>query len=66
MQAYVAATLGDDFVEAPHASLAELHAASSCRTPLVLVLTSGADPTQQLLQLAKARPLGHKHGLDPV
>ena len=63
---FVGAELGDSFKEPPPFDLQSTYNDSACKVPIVFVLTSGADPTQQLLQLAKARPLGHKHGLDPV
>lgn len=50
---FVGHELGDDFKEAPPFDLLSTFKDSACKVPIVFVLTSGADPTQYLLQLGK-------------
>ena len=55
MSQFVGLEMGDFFKEAPPFDLKSTYDDSSPRTPIVFVLTSGADPTQYLLALAKAQ-----------
>jgi len=50
---FVGSVLGQDFKEAPPFDLLSTYKDSACKVPIVFVLTSGADPTQYLLQLGK-------------
>ena len=50
---FVGAAIGESFKEAPPFDLASTYNDSSCKVPIVFVLTSGADPTQYLLLLGK-------------
>jgi len=52
---FVAAELGESFKEPPPFDLVSTFNDSACKVPIVFVLTSGADPTQYLLQLAKTQ-----------
>jgi dynein heavy chain len=51
----VAEALGDEFVASPSADLVGAYNSSLNTTPLILILSAGADPTAQLLKLAKNR-----------
>ena len=52
---FVGDELGDEFKEAPPFDLVSTFKDSSARTPIVFVLTSGSDPIQSLLLLAKSQ-----------
>ena len=52
---YVAASIGPSFKEPPPFDLQATYNDSACKVPIVFVLTSGADPTQYLLALAKGQ-----------
>ncbi|KNC55308.1 dynein heavy chain [Thecamonas trahens ATCC 50062] len=56
----VSSVLGAAFVERVPASLAEVHRDSSATTPIILVLSSGSDPTQLVLEHAAAAGFGSK------
>jgi dynein heavy chain len=57
---YVAKSMGDYFKEAPPFDLLSTYRDSDSRGPIIFVLTSGSDPTQYLLQLAKQQ--GYRAG----
>ena len=50
---YVGASIGASFKEPPPFDLQATYNDSACKVPIVFVLTSGADPTQYLLQLGR-------------
>lgn len=50
---YVSDTLGSFFIEPPVFNLKGAYSDSSCTTPLIFVLSPGADPITYLLNLAK-------------
>jgi dynein heavy chain len=54
-RAAVAAALGEDFVASPPADLVGAFNSSINTTPLIFILSAGADPTANLLKLAKDR-----------
>jgi len=47
---YVAEQLGNEYLEAPAVDLGQVHADSDCFTPIIFVLSPGADPNSQLNQ----------------
>jgi dynein heavy chain len=49
---YINNNLGHDFTDPPVLNMASVLEDSSCRVPLIFVLSPGVDPTQSLLQLA--------------
>jgi len=49
---YVSNTIGDYYVEGLNASIKDIHKDSDCRTPIIFVLSPGADPTASLLKFA--------------
>ena len=53
MQVYVASSIGDYFTESPPFDLEGAYGDSTNVTPLIFILSSGADPTDYLLQLAE-------------
>lgn len=55
MQVYVARAIGDYFTESPPFDLEGAYGDSNCVTPLIFILSSGADPTDYLLQLAESK-----------
>jgi len=57
---YVALAMGQFFKEAPPFDLLSTYKDSDARGPIIFVLTSGSDPTQYLLQLAKQQ--GYRAG----
>ena len=52
---YVGASIGAFYKEPPPFDLQSTYEDSACKVPIVFVLTSGADPTQYLLALAKSQ-----------
>ena len=60
---FVGSEIGAFFKEPPPFDLASTYNDSACRTPIIFVLTSGADPTQYLLALAKEQ--GYDAGRQP-
>ena len=59
-RAFVAATLGPRFVEPPPLDLAAAFGESGPATPLVFVLSAGADPLADVRRLAEERGFGAK------
>ena len=55
IQEYVSDVLGDAFTESPPFDLEAAFADSTALTPLIFILSPGADPTDYLLQLAEAK-----------
>jgi len=53
--AFIGSVLGSRYVDPAPTRLDEIHAVSDTRTPVVLLLTPGADPTSQLEELAKKK-----------
>ncbi|KAJ1562004.1 Dynein heavy chain 2, axonemal, partial [Cladochytrium tenue] len=53
VQAFVAANIGQRFVEPPVLDVAAILGDSSARAPLIFILSPGVDPTGELLQLAQ-------------
>ena len=52
---FVLENLGRKYVQAPAASMADIYADTDAATPVVFILSVGADPTGMLFSLAKAR-----------
>ncbi len=52
---YVAASLGRQFTESPSTSLADIYKDSSPVTPIIFILSQGADPTSALVRCVCAR-----------
>jgi dynein heavy chain len=52
--------LGQKFVEPPILDVGDVLADSSCRTPLIFVLSPGVDPTLSLQQLAQKKDMGDR------
>ncbi len=50
---YVRDQIGNDFAEVPPCSMAELYADSDNVTPVIFVLSQGADPSSQLISFAE-------------
>ena len=55
---FVETELGSAFIEPPPFKLDECYADSSCISPLVFILSPGADPMTQLLKFAENRGYG--------
>lgn len=51
-QRYVLVSLGQLYAESPVATMEALFNSSDRRTPIIFVLSQGADPTQQVIQFA--------------
>ncbi|KYF46044.1 ATPase family associated with various cellular activities (AAA) domain-containing protein, partial [Toxoplasma gondii ARI] len=49
---YVASQLGAEFIEPPPRSLSEVYRDSSACTPILFLLSSGVDPTEEINRLA--------------
>ncbi|CAM9233557.1 unnamed protein product, partial [Phaeothamnion confervicola] len=60
VMAFVAGEMGAKFIEPPPFDLAACFAETTCATPLIFVLTPGADPMTELLRLAEERGYGGK------
>ena len=52
---FVEKRLGRQFVEAPPISMEEVYGDTDCHTPVVFILSTGADPTGLLVTLAKQK-----------
>ena len=55
MTSFVQANLGRRFVEFPPIQMEELYTATNKFTPLIFVLSSGADPTNMLVRFAQSQ-----------
>jgi len=55
VKAFVAKELGPFFVRAPPFNLNNVYNSSTCKTPIVFVLSSGADPMSYLMKLAEEK-----------
>jgi dynein heavy chain len=60
VQAFIADYMGHHFIEPPPFDLKTCYADSLCYTPLVFVLTPGADPMTELFKLAEEYDMGSK------
>ena len=58
LKLYVSATIGDYFTESPPFDLEGAFGDSTCVSPLIFILSSGADPTDYLLSLAENKGKG--------
>ena len=52
---FVTAVLGDEFAGSVAASMDDVLAAADCRTPIMCILSAGADPTALLWRFARSR-----------
>ena len=50
MAHYIINTIGQNYLEAPNVSMKDLWSDSDERTPIIFVLSPGADPTSSLLK----------------
>ncbi|KAL8578359.1 Dynein heavy chain 2, axonemal [Nucella lapillus] len=57
---FITNNLGSSFVEPPVLSMNQVVEDSTCRTPLIFVLSPGVDPTSSLLQLADDKGYGSR------
>jgi dynein heavy chain len=60
LQDFVAQTMGPQFIEPPPLDLKACYDDSKCTTPLIFVLTPGADPMTALQSLARQLGFGNK------
>jgi len=63
MQEHVRRTLGEDFIVFPSSTMADLYADSSRGTPIVFVLSTGADPTAFLMRFAQEKDMDSTLGV---
>lgn len=54
MSYYVSNTIGSQYLDPPNITVRDLWKDSDKRTPIIFVLSPGADPTASLLKLAEA------------
>jgi dynein heavy chain len=59
-QNYVINEIGQFFVESPTATMDVVYADTDVKTPLIFVLSAGADPTSALIKFAKERNFADK------
>jgi len=59
-QNYVLENMGKYFVESPTVTMEVVQADTNYHTPLIFVLSTGADPTTQLLKFAEVKGFGDK------
>ena len=50
---YVNHYLGQFFLESPHTSMDKIYADSDTKTPIIFVLSQGADPTSNVISFTK-------------
>ena len=50
---FISDNMGSKFAEPPPFNLREIYGSSTCKTPLIFILSPGVDPTEQVQQLAK-------------
>jgi len=50
---YVECKIGNYYLEIPTINMSEIYLDSDVKTPIIFVLSSGADPTQYIFGLAK-------------
>ena len=62
-QLYIRDLLGEQFVEPPQFDIKAAFDVSSCETPLIFVLTTGADPMTVLLRLADEMGMNNSQNL---
>lgn len=55
IQTYIRCQLGPAFLDSPAASLQQVYADSSCKYPVVFILSQGMDPTTSLARLAASQ-----------
>jgi dynein heavy chain len=60
MIAYVRTMLGDFFSRSPALDLERAHNDSSKSSPIIFILSSGADPTQHLMRFARSKGFENK------
>lgn len=58
---YIEQTIGKFYLEQPSVSIATLHKASKNTTPIIFILSQGADPTQQLINFAQETEMSKDH-----
>jgi dynein heavy chain len=59
-QIYVRDNMGKFFIEAQNVTMEVVQADTDLRTPLIFILSTGADPTAQLLKFAESKGFGEK------
>jgi dynein heavy chain, axonemal len=59
-QNYVIDEIGKFYVESPTATMEVIYADTDVKTPLIFVLSAGADPTSSLIKFAKERNFAEK------
>jgi dynein heavy chain len=52
---FVASNIGGQFADPPAFDLQSVYKTSTCRTPLIFILSPGVDPTNQVIMLAKSK-----------
>jgi dynein heavy chain len=60
LKGYISKTIGDLFIESPPFNLNDAFDDSTSTTPLIFVLSPGADPMSYLLTLAEEREFKDK------
>lgn len=63
MSNFVSQELGDAFVSLPPTSLVDVFASTSKNTPIIFILSTGADPTSVLLRFAAERKFDERLGV---
>lgn len=54
MSYYITNTIGEPYLDPPNTTIKDLWKDSDCRTPIIFVLSPGADPTGSLLKFAQS------------
>jgi len=63
-QMYVLNNMGKFFIESPSVTMEVVYADTDYKTPLIFILSTGADPTSQLLKFAQSKD--YKERLYPI
>jgi len=59
-QIYVLDNMGKFYIESQSATMEVIYADTDYKTPLIFILSTGADPTSQLLKFAQSKNYGDR------
>lgn len=57
MRLYITAAMGEEYLVSPLPILRDIYPSSSCRRPIIMILSKGVDPYDDLINLARDQKL---------